>query len=219
MKKLHRLIMLSAVYQQSSVAPTRTLKLDPDNRLLGRMNRRRLEAEAIRDSLLAASGTLDTTMGGPAVRDFQSPRRSLYIMTVRSDRTGFGPLFDVADSTASVDRRVVSTVAPQALFLLNNPFALQQAKALAQRLTALPGDDPARIREAYLLLYARPASETEVKIGLKFLAQAHANNLTQSGHSTAHTAAYESGSGLEQQRAWEAYCQILLCANEFMYVD
>src|SRR4029077_7373668 len=100
----------------------RTLKADPDNRLFGRMNRRRLEAEAIRDNLLATAGRLQCTLGGPATRDFTAPRRTLYLLTVRSDRSGFRPLFDVADSTALVDTRTVSTVAPQALFLLNNPF-------------------------------------------------------------------------------------------------
>src|SRR5581483_12428477 len=104
---------------------------DPDNRLWGRQNRRPLEAEALRDALLAVAGRLDRTMGGVADRDLLKPRRSVYQMTVRSDRSGFGPLFDAADPTAPVDRRTISTVAPQALFLLNHPLAKEQAKALA----------------------------------------------------------------------------------------
>src|SRR5262249_35195403 len=106
-KKMHRAIMLSAAYGQSSEADEKTRKADPDNRLFGRMNGRRLEAEAIRDSLLAVAGRLDARRRGPAVRDFSSPRRTLYLMTIRSDRSGFRPLFDVADSTAPVEKRLV----------------------------------------------------------------------------------------------------------------
>jgi hypothetical protein len=191
-KQMHRLIMLSATYRQSSEAAPETLRADPDNLLFGRMNRRRLEAEAIRDNVLAAGGRLERTMGGPAVRDFAAPRRTLYLMTVRSDRSGFRPLFDSADSTALVDTRTVSTVAPQALFLLNNPFILAQTKALARRVLADGKDERARIERAYHLLYARPPLPEEVQIGLDFLGRAG---------------------------RWEAYCQVLLCANEFIYVD
>src|SRR5439155_10147840 len=123
----------------------------------GRMDRHRLESEAIRDSLLAVAGRLDRTMGGPSTRDFASPRRTLYVTTIRSDRSSFGPLFDAADATAIVDRRTASTVAPQALFLMNHPLVLGQADALARRIVAeKPGDLPARIRHAYRLLYGRP---------------------------------------------------------------
>jgi hypothetical protein len=195
-KQMHRLIMLSATYQQASEAAPETFRADPDNLLFGRMNRRRLEAEAVRDNLLAVAGRLDTKMGGPAARDFAAPRRTLYLMTIRSDRSGFGPLFDSADSTALVDQRTVSTVAPQALFLLNSPFILVQTKALARRVLAEAKDERARIERAYQLLYARPPLEDEVNIGLDFLARAG-----------------RGGAG------WEAYCQVLLCANEFIYVD
>src|SRR5215831_5901873 len=106
---MHRLMMLSATYQQSSESSLQAFQADPDNRLFGRMNRQRLEAETIRDNLLAVAGRLDFTMGGKATRDFTSPRRSLYQMTIRSDRSGFGPLFDMADSDAPVARRTVST--------------------------------------------------------------------------------------------------------------
>src|SRR5260370_22657367 len=138
---MRRLIMLSATYRQSSVPAPESLKRDPDNRYFGRMNRHRLEAEALRDNLLAVSGRLDRTAAGPATRDFNGPRRSLYQMTVRSDRSGFGPLFDVADPTALIDRRTVSTVAPQALFLVNNPFVIENVRALSERLTKSAGVD------------------------------------------------------------------------------
>jgi hypothetical protein len=204
---MHRLIMLSSAYQQGSTAAPATLKGDPDNRLFGRMDRRRLEAEAVRDNLLAVSGRLDRTMGGLATRDFSNPRRTLYQMIVRSDRSGFGPLFDAADPETSVEKRTVSTVAPQALFLLNHPFVLEQTHALAKRLlTEAPGDDASRVRRAYLLLYGRPSTDAEVRIGTAFLARSRAAG------GAAPTADMEA-------RAWEEYCQVLLCANEFIYVD
>jgi hypothetical protein len=198
MKAMHRLIMLSAVYQQASEPLPGTRQADPDNRFFGRMNRQRLEAEAIRDNLLAVSGRLNSTMGGKATRDFNSLRRSLYHMTIRSDRSGFGPLFDMADSTAPVATRTVSTVAPQALFLLNHPFVLEQKTALAQRILqdTQANDDKTRIEKIYVLLYGRPPTEEELRIGLEFLARQRS-----------------------PKEAWGAYCEILLCANEFIYVD
>ena len=88
-QKLHKLIVMSATYRQASEARPDTYKADPDNRLWGRMNRQRLEAEAIRDNLLSASGRLEPAMGGVGYRDFSTPRRTLYYMTIRSDRDGF----------------------------------------------------------------------------------------------------------------------------------
>ncbi len=132
-KALHRLIMLSATYRQSSRGTPEAQKADPGNLLFGRMNMRRLEAEAIRDSLLFISGKLDRTFGGRPTRDLASPRRTMYLMTVCSDKAGFPFLFDTADPENIVDQRTISTVAPQALFLLNNPFALAQIPAIVER--------------------------------------------------------------------------------------
>ncbi len=167
-KALHREIMLSATYQQSSIGDADAVAHDPDNRLLGRANRWRLESEAIRDNLLAVAGRLDTTLGGPSTRDFAAPRRTLYLMTIRSDRSGFGPLFDAADPLLPVEARNISTVAPQSLFLLNNEFVLVQAGGLADRILAEPpaGNSPPHradaacssgrtIERLYELLYAR----------------------------------------------------------------
>jgi hypothetical protein len=209
-KQMHRLIMLSATYQQSSIAPTKTLRLDPDNRLCGRMSRTRLEAESLRDSLLFVTGKLDTTMGGPAYRDFNTPRRTVYLMTIRSDRSGYGPLFDAADPTATMEKRTSSNVAPQALFLMNDPFALAQVKALANRLVSIAGQDPERIDAAYRTLYGRSPSPTETQIGMSYLSRARARPQEKTGGMQNETA---------EMRAWEAYSQILLCANEFLYVD
>ena len=204
-KAMHRAIMLSAVYQQSSIPENDALRADPENRLFGRMNRQRLEAEELRDSLLAVAGRLETTMGGRATRDFNLPRRSLYLMTIRSDRSTFRELFDAADPTAINDKRVVSTVAPQALFLLNHPFALAQAKILVARVLGDGScDDRARIRRLYSLLFGRPPTVGEIAIGEAFLARASGEKV--SGES-------------RTDSAWRQYCQVLVCANEFIYVD
>ena len=155
-KAMHRAVMLSATYQQSSAPAPETLQADPDNRWFGRMNRRRLEAEEVRDALLAVAGRLDPTMCGRASQDFMRPRRTLYLMTLRSDRSTFRELFDAADSTAIIDKRGESTVAPQALFLLNHPFAVQQAKAVAERVRhGAESDTQDIIKRLYVLLYGR----------------------------------------------------------------
>ena len=200
LKKLHRLLVTSQTYRQSTRASADIRKNDPENRLWGRMDRKRLEAEAVRDALLAVAGRLDPSLGGPSSRDFNNPRRTLYQMTIRSDRSSFGPLFDAADSTAMVDRRVVSTVAQQALFLMNHPFVLDQARALGARLQHEKRDDADRIARAYTLLYGRPPTADEAAIGRDLL-----EKLTQAEKSP--------------DRAWTAYAQVLLCSNEFLYVD
>ncbi len=206
-KAMHRAIMLSATYQQSSVPEPATLKADPDNLLFGHMSRRRLESEALRDSLLEVAGKLDPAMGGPSIRDLNINRRTLYVTTVRSDRATYQFLFDAADPNAIVEKRIDSTVAPQALFLLNHPFALDQTKALAQRvLKEASGNDKARIEWLYRSLYGRPASRREIEIGLRALARTGGRTKTN-----------EKTKSIEA--AWEEYCQVLVCANEFIYVD
>ncbi len=185
--------MLSATYQQSSVPLADSLKSDPDNRLFGRMNRRRLEAEALRDALLAVSGWLDATRGGPAEREFETPRRSIYLVTIRSDRSGFGPLFDAADPTTCIEKRTVSTVAPQALFMLNHPFVIENARHLAKRTQGEANEQ--RIKTLYEIVYGRSPTNDEIKIGTEFVSR------------------------LGSDSGWASYCQLLLCANEFTYVD
>ncbi|MGC4045766.1 MAG: DUF1549 domain-containing protein [Armatimonas sp.] len=190
-KKLHRRILLSQTYQQSSVASPAALAKDPENLLLSRQNRQRLEAEPLRDALHFVAGTLKFSPGGPAFREAMTPRRAVYGLSVRSDRTGFGCLFDAADPTASIDKRVETTVAPQSLYLLNNPLVLAQADELAKLVKATPGTDATRIDFLYRRLYSRPASESEKRLGVAFLAQSH----------------------------WNTYVHALLCANEFLYID
>jgi hypothetical protein len=188
------MIMLSATYQQSSATTAQTLKADPDNLLLGRMNRRKLDAESLRDALLSVAGTLDTSAGGVAINDMNTPRRSLYVMTIRSDRANYRSLFDAADASAIVEKRVDSTVAPQALFLMNHPFVLDRAKQLAARVEREGGtDDAAKIDWLYRSLFARAPEPGELEVGKSLVAP--------------------SSTG------WQAYCHVLLCTNEFMYVD
>ncbi len=198
-KQLHRTIMLSNAYQQSCVGEGASGERDPDNRLLSRQNRRRLEAEALRDAMLADAGKLDTTLGGSPFADLLTPRRTLYFKTVRSDRTTFGALFDAADPTAITDRRVESTVAPQALFLMNHPFVMEQIKSLAGRLKAeIPSGEPDKLTQrAYALLYGRAPSPKEIEIAAIYLAKPKD----------------------DKSDPLEDYCQILVCANEFMYLD
>ena len=198
-KSMHRAIMLSATYQQSSVPRAETLQSDPENKLFGRMNRRRLDAEALRDSLLSVTRGLDESFGGPAIRDLNNSRRTIYLMTIRSDRSNYRALFDAADPNSIVEQRVVSTVAPQALFLLNHPFALEQTKQIAALAENASSDDRKRIQWLYQTLYGRPPTSAETKLGVAALDAAR-------------------GRG-DEAVAWEQYCQALLCANEFVYVD
>jgi hypothetical protein len=206
-KALHRLILTSAAYRQSSKVRREGLRLDPNNLLLGRMNRRRLEAEALRDSLLAVCGCLDTRSGGPSAADARSRRRMLYLHVSRSDRSGFGAIFDGADASIQVEKRTVSTVAPQALFLMNSPLVAEKVGLLVQRPEVAGRDEPAeRIQALYRLLFGRPASAEEVAVGRLFV--------------EAMTDKPDPGkSGGARLGPWEAYAQALLLSNEFLFVD
>jgi Protein of unknown function (DUF1553)/Protein of unknown function (DUF1549)/Planctomycete cytochrome C len=199
-KHLHRLIMSSPTYQQSSAGDAETLKKDPDNRIVGRWAPRRLEAEAIRDTLLAAAGKLDTTPGGMSFTDISTPRRTVYLRTIRSDKSGYQALFDAADPETPTEKRNVSTVAPQALFLLNHPFVTEQARAFARRMMGVKvSDEKERINQAYRILYGRDPTQKEVGLGLEFLTRYADSAVTL--------------------QAWEEYAQVLLCANELVYVE
>ncbi len=199
-KAMHRLILASAAYQQSSSPTAAARKADAENQLFSCQNRRRLSAEELRDSLLAASGNLDRAAGGASLNDLNAPRRTLYITTIRSDRATYQMLFDGADPNAIVEKRTDSVIAPQALWLLNHPFALAQTKALTTRLLRdTPDDDTARLDWLYTRLFARPPTAEEKPIALAALALARSVNPAPA--------------------AWEQLCQVLLCANEFIYVD
>jgi Protein of unknown function (DUF1553)/Protein of unknown function (DUF1549)/Planctomycete cytochrome C len=209
-KRLHRLIVLSSTYQQRSDARPEYAELDPQNLLLSRQNRLRLDFEAMRDSLLEVSGQLDKTIGGRAVSLTavpSSPRRTVYGHINRQNLEGLFRTFDFASPDASTPQRPVTIVPQQALFLMNSPFAIEQAEHLARRLDALsPGETESRIQYLYQLLFSRPAEPHEVELGVRFLAS----------RSNAKPAA---DAPKNEITPWPAYAQVLLETNEFMYVD
>ena len=199
LKKLHRRILLSATYRQSSRASREAFDKDPENRLVGRFSPRRLEAEAIRDAILSVNGQLDPAPGGPAGDDFTIRRRSLYVQTARWQRDSYANLFDAANPDSSTEKRVDSTVAPQALLLLNHPWMQEQAKHLAERLIReAPRDDSARIEFAYRLLFSRGPSQAERAITQQIVA---------------------AGDPAVPNGGWIDLAHVLICDNEFVYVD
>jgi hypothetical protein len=197
-KKLHRLIVLSAAYQQSSADRLDVRRVDPENALLWRMNRRRLDFEATRDALLSVSGRLERTIGGPPVKDLLggANRRTVYGFVDRLQLAGLYRAFDFPSPDASSPQRDTTTIPQQALFLMNNPFVI----ACAQRLVQLPEiaaekDCGRRAEHLYRRLYGRAPTAEEVSLAEAF-----------------------TGGGVESIR-WVRYAQGLLMANEFVFVD
>jgi hypothetical protein len=205
LKTLHREILLSAAYQQASGYDEQQAAVDPDNRLLWRMNRRRLDVEEWRDAILAVSGTLDESIGGPSfdLADPDSKRRTLYARVSRHNLDPLLRLFDFPDPNITSDGRPVTMVPLQQLFVLNSGLMARSAKALAARCIAAEHDETARVRHAFELTLARPARENEVQLALGFVSDSNepidnaVNKLTR----------------------WEQYAQVLLSTNEFMFVD
>src|SRR5437763_8698562 len=174
-KKVHRLIMLSSVYQQSSANNPRYAQIDPFNRLLWRANIRRLEFEALRDSLLAIGGALDKTMFGKPVdltKEPYSTRRTIYGLVDRSDVSDVLINFDFAPPDMPTGRRHETTVPQQALFLMNSPLVVEQAKNLVTLAEFNNcADDEARIQFLYERIYQRLPRPEETKLSLDFIAQ------------------------------------------------
>ena len=197
-KKLHRLILLSNAWRQSSEGDGETVKADPQNLLVGRMNRARLEFEALRDSFLAVTGRLDLTMGGrpvPLTTEPYSTRRTVYGYVDRLNLANMYRVFDFAVPDMHAPQRYTTTVPQQALFLMNSPFVMEQAQILAKRAEVAGESDPEqRIQRLYRLIYGRAATATEATLGLRFLDRAG-------------------------ESPWEKYAQVLLEANEFAFVD
>jgi mono/diheme cytochrome c family protein len=212
LKSLHRAIMLSAAYQLSSRIDATNQEIDAENTLLWRLSRRRLEVEAWRDAMLAVSGNLDRAIGGPS-QELVAPgnrRRTFYAAISRHNLDSLLRLFDFPDPNITCDRRVVTSVPLQQLFVLNSDFMVRQATALAARLTADPNEpDGDRIRRAFSLLFARPASTDEVRWGAEFLA----------GCEPAIGAGAARSDAARPLSAWEQYAQVLLGSNEFAFVD
>jgi hypothetical protein len=214
LKWLHREIMLSAAYQQTSSNAEFGMRsaesgtplphsVDPDNRWLWRMNRRRLEVEAWRDAMLAVTGTLDLGQGGPPrdLGDPQNRRRTIYGTVKRRDLHDLLRLHDFPDPKTHSAARLPTTTPLQQLFTLNSPFMQQQSAALAARLKAeVPHGVEARVQRAYRLLYGRPATEAQVALAREFLT---------AGKPEAPVS----------DALWEQYAQVLLGSNEFLFID
>lgn len=196
MKALHREIVLSASYQSSVAYDEQNAVVDPENKLYWRANLvERLDAEALRDSILAVSGRLDRSVGGPP-GDFgaELERRAIYGYVGRTQPDRSMALFDFPDPNATSGKRARTQGPMQRLYFMNNPFVVAQAKALAERVRAeAPSGDEERIRRAYELLYARPPSKAEVELGLEYLA--------------------------DGQQAWPRYTQALIGSSEFRSVQ
>lgn len=207
LKEMHKRIMTSAVYMQASRFDAVKAKIDRENDLLWRRPPHRLEAEVIRDSLLATSGLLDTTLYGPGTLDETSRRRSIYFTVKRSKLIPMMQVFDAPDALSSIGERVSTTVAPQALLLLNNANTRQYAKAFAKRIAPQPTTDlNTAVRAGYVVAVARQPTEEELADGLAFV--------------TAQTASYTAGGKPDaRDLALADFCQVLLCLNEFVYVE
>ena len=173
LKKLHRLILKSATFQQSSIDTGRYAESDPDNRLLSRMNRRRLAFEPMRDTLLLASGQLDRTIGGRPVDIVDapySPRRTIYGFIDRQNLPGIFRTFDLASPDTTSPGRFETTVPQQALFMMNSGFVLEQATALAAEMSAQVGADQIdRINWLHRRLFQRHPSPDELRLADGFL--------------------------------------------------
>lgn len=208
-KAMHRLILNTNAYQRASSTPSPS---DPDNQLLSHFSRRRLTAEEMRDSLLAASGQLDIapaeahpfpsenswkfSQHHPFNAVYETNKRSAYLMVQRQRRHPFLSLFDGADPNASTPSRQTTTVPTQALYFINDPFFHTQAAALAHSLMSLPSDT-ARAIEAFRILFQRHPSSSEQKRTLAFL---------------------ENYPAASEER-WAAQVRVLMASNEFLHVD
>jgi hypothetical protein len=199
-KKLHRWILLSSTYQQASEDRAEARAKDPENLLAWRMNRRRMDLEATRDSLLFVAGQLDETHGGPAVNIVTAPfstRRTVYGQIERQNLPAFFRTFDFATPDSHTPQRFTTTVPQQALFLMNSPFVIEQAAALVKRpevdSAVQPGE---RIRRIYTLLFGREPTSEESTVGEQFIA-----------------------AGDDPEGNWQRYAQALMVSNEFVFID
>ncbi len=213
-KAMHRLILSSHAYRVSSEDDPAAQAADPTNDLLWKFRRRRLEAEAVRDNLLAVSGTLDRTMGGPHpippmatweytehkpfLSVFDHKQRSVYLLTQRISRHPFLGTFDGAETNSGTPARITSTTSLQALSLLNDPFVHEQAAKFAERLARERTDDESRVERAYQLALGRPPTDEEKSASLDYLKKTRAR--------------------LDDTQAWESFSRVLFRLSEFIYV-
>jgi mono/diheme cytochrome c family protein len=212
MKSIHREILLSTTYQLASTIDPKNQEVDAGNALLWRMNRRRLEVEAWRDAMLAVSGNLDRTVGGASQElvSTTNRRRTFYAAVSRHNLDSLLRLFDFPDPNITCDRRVVTSVPLQQLFVLNSDFMVRQAQSLAKRLTSDPDEpDSARVRRAFPMIFGRPAADDEATWGAEFLSLVSGSRGSEGKQSA----------GATSLSAWEQYAQVPLGSNEFAFVD
>ena len=207
LKSLHRRIMLSDAYRTAAVESAVARQADPDDELLWRMPRRRLDMESMRDAMLAVSGELDPTPGGPPV-DLEAtpivPRRTVYGFVNRDILSPLAGTFDGANPAACTARRPDTTIPQQALFALNSNFIQDRAVAFAAAgLRAAPADEAGRVSWMVRRAFSRSPSEAETAAAIDFV----------------HTQAASLESGLAADVPWQRLAHVLLAANEFHFVD
>ena len=242
LKPLHRLIMLSTAYRQSAVNEA-SLQTDPDNKLYARFKMKRLDAETLRDSMLASTGSLIQSSYGPPSaigRDASGRvivgidkgtittakvdsagqddfRRSIYVQVRRSKPVTVLDTFDSPTMVPNCEMRAQTTVAPQSLLLMNDTFVLENARRLADRLQKeLPNDRRKQLQRAWELLYSRAASDADLKQSLAYLEE-QTNALTQYHHDIQHAKGEPTPN--PSQEAMASLCQILCSSNRFLYVE
>jgi hypothetical protein len=222
LKRLVRHLVLSRTYQLSVVGDPAGARVDPENRLLGRANRRRLEAEVIRDAILAVSGQMERGVGGSAVLGLgeqainnsskggaptdRNTRRSVYLPVIRNDLPPIFEVFDFADPDVATGKRDATTVPTQALYLMNSPFVLSQARQAARRLLATPADDAVRLTLLYRRALGRAPAARERESALRFLREQRRDRA--------------AGPGAEAElEAWADVCQAVFGCTEFRFVE
>ncbi|HLJ09991.1 MAG TPA: DUF1549 and DUF1553 domain-containing protein [Planctomycetaceae bacterium] len=235
LKKLHRWLMLSRVYRQSSDDGLHSEAADPENRLLSKANRRRLDFEPMRDTLLFVAGNLDRTVGGRTVElapqprvspgggfagagdQSPSPRRAIYGFIDRQNLPQLLRAFDFADPDTITGRRYATTSPQQALFFFNNSFVMQQASSLAGRAEFQRLDAPlARMAYLYQSVFQRDPTADEIELGRRFIETEQASSAPQPKDATA---APEDKPRAPPLGPWERYAQTLLMSDELMFVD
>ncbi|MCE9608270.1 MAG: PSD1 and planctomycete cytochrome C domain-containing protein [Planctomycetia bacterium] len=208
LKPMHKLIMTSAVYMQTSASDAARTKADPENSLFWHKPLRRLEGEIVRDAIMAVAGTLDETMFGPGTLAADQPRRSIYFFVKRSKLVPMMSLFDGPDTLQDLAVRPETTVAPQALMLMNNEILRRYADAFAKKIMPIsPGDIEQGIDTGYRRAIGRSPSEEELRDSKEFVA--------------AQIAAYrgEGKAAASEALAWSDFCQVLFGLNEFVFVE
>mgnify|MGYP002629496993 CR=1 FL=1 len=233
-KQLHKLIMTSSTYQMATVHPVAesAVKADPANRLWWRFEILRLEAEQIRDSILAVAGRLDETIGGKTIplrnRQFvfnhtsqdhtgyeQRRRRAIYLPVVRNHLCEIFQQFDYPDPATPTGNRGSTVVAPQALLMMNSPLVMDSAEAIAERvLKTDAANDAERVALAYRQIFARTPTEPERKRAVKFI-----SGLMGEPPLTDSATVDEVAMTTSRRQAWSLFCQSLLASNEFMYLN